>query len=149
MCLVAYSSTTHFSRGHISMAIMMLSGGSSGRVGGQETWNLWGRLDRPSLPTAKLQKGNVFTSVCQEFCPPDRRLLQQMVRILLECILLFITLFFTGPRGLWPPWPPTGFATDANQSHLMLDLNSTEEFNTRPYMIMQKVCLETNIFIGQ
>ena len=60
-------------------------------------------------PQTKLRKGNVFTSVCQEFCaqsgqtpPPPRpdhsrqtppsphikRLLQRMVRILLECILV-------------------------------------------------------------
>ena len=58
-------------------------------------------------PQTKLPKGNVFTSVCQEFCPlgvylnmhwcrhppgqtppPPRRLLQRTVRILLECILV-------------------------------------------------------------
>ena len=68
--------------------------------------------------TVRKRKGNVFTSVCQEFCPwwgctppwednppsadtsradtppeqtpppPSRRLLQQTVRILLECILV-------------------------------------------------------------
>ena len=50
---------------------------------------------------AKLQKGSVFTSVCQEFCPqgevytplgtfpPGRWLLQQLVCILLECILVY------------------------------------------------------------
>ena len=73
-------------------------------------------------PQTKLRKGNVFTSMCQEFCPrgvrqtlpwqaetpfpradtqrswqadtplgryPPRWLLQQMVRILLDCILVF------------------------------------------------------------
>ena len=65
-------------------------------------------------PQTKLLKGNVFTSVCQEFCaqgtppapdrlgrppwqaeppwqadPPSRRLLQRTVRILLECILVY------------------------------------------------------------
>ena len=58
-------------------------------------------------PQTKLRKGNVFTSVCQEFCsqgevytspwadtllradtPPPRWLLQRTVRILLECILV-------------------------------------------------------------
>ena len=59
------------------------------------------------LPSAaKLRQGNVFRSVCQEFCPhwggclpqcmlgythppTRRRLLQRTVRILLECILVF------------------------------------------------------------
>ena len=72
--------------------------------------------NRNYRPQTKLRKGNVFTSVCQEFClrgsasvhagihppthpagqtpphpgqtPPSRRLLQRMVRILLECILI-------------------------------------------------------------
>ena len=62
-------------------------------------------------PQTKLRKSNVFTSVCQEFRPqrggsvhplgrqpppleqtppppPGRRLLQQTVRILLECIVV-------------------------------------------------------------
>ena len=58
-------------------------------------------------PQTKSRKGNVFTSVCQEFCPqwgrctprqtpppgqtppsPGRRLLQRTVRILLECIFV-------------------------------------------------------------
>ena len=47
-------------------------------------------------PQTKLRKGNVFTSVCQKFCPqnlpdpppPSRRLLQRTLRILLECILV-------------------------------------------------------------
>ena len=65
-------------------------------------------------PQTKLRKGNVFTSVCQEFCPrrgvstpprqtpptwadtttpkqtrpPSRRLLQRTVHIILECILV-------------------------------------------------------------
>ena len=77
-------------------------------------------------PQTKLQKGNVFTSVCQEFCPvvypsmhwgrhpladapgqtlplpgsqhppwadtPPRQPLQRTVRILLECILVFLLL---------------------------------------------------------
>ena len=70
-------------------------------------------------PQMKLWKGNVFTSVCQEFCPrgegvhppaghpsprqtppPHRRLLQRTVRILLECILVwseFLTLPLADP----------------------------------------------------
>ena len=56
---------------------------------------LWGYFFRYRRQT-KLRKGNVFTSVCQEFCPqggvsqgpPSRRLLQRTVRILLECILV-------------------------------------------------------------
>ena len=63
-------------------------------------------------PQMKLRKGNVFTSVYQEFYPqgactppwagtpladppPNRRLLQRTVRILLECILVlfcFLTI---------------------------------------------------------
>ena len=39
-------------------------------------------------PQQYLRKGNVFTSVCQEFCPQARRPLQPTVRILLECILV-------------------------------------------------------------
>ena len=57
-------------------------------------------------PQTKLRKGNLFTSVCQEFCPqgegevyipsgrhppadpPQGRPLQRTVRILLECILV-------------------------------------------------------------
>ena len=61
-------------------------------------------------PQTKLRKGNVFTSVCLPQCmlgytplgrhpqadtpptpTPSRRLLQQTVRILLECILVFIS----------------------------------------------------------
>ena len=59
-------------------------------------------------PQTKLRKGNVFTSVCQEFClrgkggapppwadtPPHiRRPLQWTVRILLECILVIFQNF--------------------------------------------------------
>ena len=68
-------------------------------------------------PQTKLRKGNVFTSVCQEFCPqegggvhpqtdlppgrhppgktppaPSRRLLLRTLRILLECILVLNVL---------------------------------------------------------
>ena len=66
-------------------------------------------------PQQWLQKGNVFTSVCQEFCPggvsqhalgggctrpradipPPRRPLQRTVRILLEYILVFTILLLT------------------------------------------------------
>ena len=72
-------------------------------------------------PQTKLRKGNVFTSVCQEFCPqegggvhpqtdlppgrhppgktppaPSRRLLLRTLRILLECILVFASVYSLG-----------------------------------------------------
>ena len=52
-------------------------------------------LDKPSLPPAtKLGQGNIFSSMCQEFCPQlvaaaeTRTVGKRAVRILLECFLV-------------------------------------------------------------
>ena len=69
-------------------------------------------------PQTKLRKGNVLTSMCQEFCPwhppwtdtspgqtpPSRWLLQQMVRILLECILVQKVMFSQVCHSVWALW---------------------------------------------
>ena len=58
-------------------------------------------------PQQQLREGNVFTSVCQEFCPrgggrrPPPRILrdavnERAVRILLECILVSLLLIVLG-----------------------------------------------------
>ena len=51
------------------------------------------RLINIYRPQTKLRKGNVFTSVCQEFCPQEGGLPQYM-------------LGYTPPLGGRPPFPP-------------------------------------------